>query len=275
MKVENGKKVSVSYVLTVDGEVRDQATSQQPLEFIFGVGQLIPGFEQGVEGKQLGDTFTIDIEPEDAYGEYVEEKRVTLQMDIFRQEDGEVDREVVKVGNHLPMVTQDGQQLVGRILDMNDTHVVMDFNHELAGFKLHFEGRVEKLAEATEDELAALLNQGGCGGCGGGCGEGCGDHGHHHHGEACCGGGHHHGDGEGCCGDGQHGQHHSDEEACCGGGHHHHADGQSHCDGKGHGHHHGEGGSCCGGGPHHGEGEGKCDGTGKEHGGKGKHCVQK
>ncbi len=248
MKVENGKKVSVSYVLTVDGEVRDQATSEQPLEFVYGVGQLIPGFEQGIEGKQLGEEFTIDIDPENAYGEYDEQKRLTLSIDIFKQ-DGELDTEVVKVGNHLPMLTQDGQQVIGRILDMNDEQVVMDFNHDLAGFKLHFEGKIENLTEPTEEELAALLNPGGCGSCGGGCGDhGCGDHDHHH------------GEGEGCCGGGGHHHHADGEDSCCGGKHHHHEDGHGHCDGKGHG---------------KGHGKGECDGTGKEKGGKGNRCGDK
>ncbi len=277
MKVESGKKVSVSYVLTVDGEVRDQATSEQPLEFIFGVGQLIPGFEQGIEGKQVGEEFSIDIDPENAYGEYDEQKRLTLSIDIFKQ-DGEVDKEVVKVGNHLPMLTQDGQQVIGRILDMNDEHVVMDFNHDLAGFKLHFEGKVENLVEPTEEELAALLNPGGCGGCGGGCGDhGCGDHDHghgHEHGGCCGGGDHHHHNGDACCGGSDHHHHAGEEHACCGGTHHHHEDGESHCEGKGHGHHHHGDSDCHGGhgkGDCHGGGKGKgeCDGKGKEHGGKG------
>ena len=70
MKIEKNNVVGVSYELTVDGNLYDIATKEQPLEYIHGTHMLIPKFEEAVEGLQAGDTFAFDVEPEEGYGEY-------------------------------------------------------------------------------------------------------------------------------------------------------------------------------------------------------------
>lgn len=197
MKVENGKSVSVSYVLTVNGQERDRANSDAPLEFVFGAGQLLKAFEAALLGLEPGDSFTMDLEAKDGYGEYKEEMKAELPISIFL-EDGakQIDEDGVKVGQILPMMTSDGHRLNGKILEIRPDIVVMDFNHELAGESLHFEGKVEKVCEPSEEQLARLAGQHSCGCCGGheekedGC---CG--GHSDHDGGCCGDGH----GHGCC----------------------------------------------------------------------------
>ena len=70
MKVENGKKVSVDYTLTVDGQIADQSMPGQPLEFICGLGMLLPKFEEAIMGKEPGEKVSFTLEPKDGYGRW-------------------------------------------------------------------------------------------------------------------------------------------------------------------------------------------------------------
>ncbi len=153
MKITTNTVPSVSYTLKVDGQVLDQASKEQPLLFIHGVGMMIPGFEKELEGKQAGDTFDMVISPEEGYGERDPQAVVDLPLDVFKDEQGVVNTEMLVEGNVLPMQHQDGTQLQGRILEVGDQAVKMDFNHMLAGQELHFTGEVIEVREATAEEL--------------------------------------------------------------------------------------------------------------------------
>ena len=184
MKISTNKFVSLSYELTVgegeEKEVVEQATTESPLEFIFGTGSMLATFENNLDGLVADDAFNFVLTPEQAYGEYNEEHVIDLPRDMFEQ-DGEMNEDVVFVGNTIPMMDESGMRLNGMVLDITDETVKMDFNHLLAGESLSFVGKVLAVREATDEELAALvMPQGGCGcGCGdeeeSGCGCGCGD----------------------------------------------------------------------------------------------------
>ena len=100
---------------------------------------------------------------------------MTLDKEIFMR-DGEL-AEAVKVGARLPMMTDQGFQIEGKVLDITDKEVVMDFNHPFAGMTVKYDGEVIDVRNATEEELARLQQHGcGCGHChGGDCGDDCGD----------------------------------------------------------------------------------------------------
>ena len=92
--------------------------------------------------------------------------------------DGKFDHEHVTEGAILPLQNEQGQRFFGKVLEINDSKVKLDFNHPLAGKSLNFVGEVIESREASADEIQSVINQmsGGCGGCGGGCGscnEGC------------------------------------------------------------------------------------------------------
>lgn len=174
MKVQNDCKVSVSYELMVNGRLEDQADASAPLEFIFGQGQLLPAFEDALEGLEAGQEFKMTLSPEEGYGIYNEKNKVKLPLHIF-EFDGEVAYDILKVGNTIPMQMQGGGTMMGRVLAVDEDHTLMDFNHPLAGETLHFTGRVEKVEQATEEELAQLEAEYSCGS---GCGSSCGDGGH-------------------------------------------------------------------------------------------------
>ena len=192
MKISANKFVAVTYDLYVgEGEERElmeKATREVPLKFIYGMGMMIPAFEEALMGLEEGEKFDFSITPENAYGEYNEEHVLDLPKSIF-EVDGKFDSEMVQEGNTIPMMDASGQRINGSVLEVKDDVVVMDFNHPLAGETLHFKGEVIDVHEPTAEEIAALTAPAGGCGCGcDSCGSGCGDHGH---GDSCgCGGCH-------------------------------------------------------------------------------------
>ena len=192
MKISANKYVAVIYDLNVgEGEERElmeKATREVPLKFIYGMGMMIPAFEEALMGLEAGEKFDFSITPENAYGEYNEEHVLDLPKSIF-EVDGKFDAEMVQEGNTIPMMDASGQRINGSVLEVKDDVVVMDFNHPLAGETLHFTGEVIDVHEPTAEEIAALTAPAGGCGCGcDSCGGGCGDH---EHGDSCgCGGCH-------------------------------------------------------------------------------------
>ena len=179
MKITNNAVVNAEYELYVDGdngepELMEKATAEQPLNFIYGIGMMLPKFEQNLNGLETGDSFDFTISNEEAYGPYDDEAVIELERAVF-EIDGKLDEEMVFEGNVVPLMDSEGNRLQAQVVSVNDTHVTVDLNHPLAGENLHFKGKVIEVREATEEELNALLGGGGGCGCGGNCGDGCGD----------------------------------------------------------------------------------------------------
>lgn len=173
MKISTHKKVSVSYDLNVgegnEIELMERATPEQPLEFIFGTNSMLEAFERHLEDLEEGDSFSFQLSPDEAYGEYDDEYLVDLPRNIF-EVDGKFNEETIKEGNVVPMMDSNGSRLNGSVVEVGAETVKMDFNHPLAGETLNFAGKVLSVEEASAEEIAALLSpQGGCG-CGSGCG---------------------------------------------------------------------------------------------------------
>ncbi len=172
MKISNNKFVSLCYDLNVgEGEERElmeQATTEQPLAFIFGMGMMLETFEKNIYGLGTGEKFSFTLTPGESYGEYLEDRVVELPKNIF-EVDGKFDSERVAEGQMLPMMDTDGNRLMGAVLEVTDSNVLMDFNHPLAGETLHFAGEILDVHEPTAEEIAAFTS-----GCGGGCGGNCG-----------------------------------------------------------------------------------------------------
>jgi FKBP-type peptidyl-prolyl cis-trans isomerase SlyD len=166
MNVSNDKVVSVSYELKVQGEIVDQADSTSPMEFIYGKGMLIKAFESNINNMKVGESFDFTIPSAEGYGQVNKDFILKLPKNIF-EVDGVIEDNLLEVGKRLPMVDQEGNQLNGLILEIVDDHVVMDFNHPLAGDDLHFTGKVEAIREATTEELEhghvhSHKHEGGC-----------------------------------------------------------------------------------------------------------------
>ncbi len=158
MKVAKGKLVSVDYSLHADGpegELIEETTAQEPLEFIFGHEDLLEKFEAVLLDKQAGDSFTVLIKAADAYGEEDEDSIVDLPLSTFVV-DGELDDELLKEGELIPMVDDDGNDVYGVVLEVTEDNVTLDFNHPLAGLDLYFDGKIVEVREPSEDDWRAL-----------------------------------------------------------------------------------------------------------------------
>ncbi len=168
MKISDNTFVSLSYKLNVgegdDLELMEEATPEYPLSFIYGTGSMLPSFEDKLTGLETGSKFSFSLSPEEAYGEFFEDRVVELPKSIF-EVDGKFDGDHVFEGSTLPMMDSEGNRMNGSVIEVKDNVVVMDFNHPLAGEILNFDGEVLEVRTATVEEIAAITTAG-CGGCG-------------------------------------------------------------------------------------------------------------
>lgn len=173
MIAEKNNVVSIIYELrsgSKKGDIVEALTPDNPLTFLYGTGGLLPKFEENLSGLTSGDSFEFLLNSEDAYGPVVESAVVHVPKNIF-EVNGEIDENLLKVGNMVPMMDAEGRRMNGKILSIEKEAVQMDFNHPMAGNDLFFKGQVTDVREATEEEL----NHGhihAAGGCGCGSGEG-------------------------------------------------------------------------------------------------------
>ncbi|PKN27133.1 MAG: peptidylprolyl isomerase [Deltaproteobacteria bacterium HGW-Deltaproteobacteria-21] len=136
-KVENGLFVSVEYKGTLgNGEVFDTSQGTRPLEVKMGAGRLIKGFENALMGMSLNEKKTFTLQPEEAYGNRDEE----LKTSIPRKEIPPGANP--QVGQTVTLTSPEGQQIPGRIAEVNEEAVTIDLNHPLAGESLTFEVEV-------------------------------------------------------------------------------------------------------------------------------------
>ncbi len=167
MEITKDKVVSITYELRKDnenGEVVEKVTNENPLTFIFGVGGMLPKFEENLDGMKSGDAFKFGLNSEDAYGPTVENAVVDVPLEVFKV-DGQIDNNILQVGNMVPMMDNSGNRLNGKILEIKEEVVKMDFNHPMAGEDLFFTGAVTEVRDATPEELShghVHTNNGGC-----------------------------------------------------------------------------------------------------------------
>ena len=159
MKIEAEKVVTLQYSLAVVNNDNtethvEKTTEENPLVFLAGIGMMIPMFEQHIMGKMAADTFDFILNPEDAYGLTQPENIASLPINIFFDAEGKFDSEKIKVGTYVPMMDNQGNQHMGLVNKIGLEAVEMDFNHPMAGKKLHFTGSISSVREATPDELS-------------------------------------------------------------------------------------------------------------------------
>jgi peptidylprolyl isomerase len=132
-QVKQGSQVKVHYTGTFDdGTQFDSSEGKQPLEFTCGEKQVIPGFEEAVEGMKVGEKKTFRVEPGKGYGEYDEQQQVVVERSML-PEDLELEE-----GIQLQVETQSGEPVIVQVTDIEDEKVTLDANHPLAGKALNF-----------------------------------------------------------------------------------------------------------------------------------------
>lgn len=168
MVIEKDKMVSLIYTLREadkEGKIIEQVEDSNPLQFLYGAGQMLPHFEQNLEGKKGGDSFEFGLTSGDAYGEKREELVVDIPRSVF-EVDGKFDDETCRIGNQVPMADAQGRRLMGVVIDIKDEAVAMDFNHPMAGADLYFTGEIKDVRDATADEIEMYYGGGSCSTCG-------------------------------------------------------------------------------------------------------------
>ena len=149
MQIAANKAVSIEYTLTNDaGEVLDSSAGGAPLVYLQGAGNIIPGLEQALAGKQVDDELKVTVEPEEAYGEYTAELVTVLGRNMFEGVDE------LEVGMQFHASAPDGGMQIVTITALEGDEVTVDGNHPLAGQRLTFEVKVVGVRDATEDEQA-------------------------------------------------------------------------------------------------------------------------
>ncbi len=139
--------ISMTYTLTVDGEVIDATEEGEFLQFIQGYGSIIPGLEKALYGLKVGESRRITVPACEAYGEYDFEQIDDIPLSEFPPE------LPLDVGLELEMKDKDGDILFGTILSVGKSRVKVDFNHPLAGKDLDFEITILEVRQATKKEL--------------------------------------------------------------------------------------------------------------------------
>ncbi|MCK5742191.1 MAG: peptidylprolyl isomerase [Chlorobi bacterium] len=131
-KKDDTVKVHYTGKLT-DGNTFDTSEGRDPLSFTIGKDQVIPGFENGIIGMEVGNKKTIVIPVTEAYGEY--RKELLLKVDLKQLPEGVEP----KVGDQLEMTNENGDIVPVLVADLTDTDIVLDANHPLSGQELTFE----------------------------------------------------------------------------------------------------------------------------------------
>ena len=161
MKISENVFVSMEYTLTVDGEVADKSAPGEPLGFVSGAGNIIPGLDNALQGKAVGDKLDVTVAPEQGYGEV--EKALFQEIPKSNFPEGLA----LEPDMMFQAETPHGMATF-RIAEVADSHVVADLNHPLAGKTLNFSVEIVEVREAEPEELKGEEDCGDheCTGCG-------------------------------------------------------------------------------------------------------------
>jgi FKBP-type peptidyl-prolyl cis-trans isomerase SlyD len=136
-----GKEVSLEYTLRLENEeVVESNVGDQPLKYIHGKNQIIPGLESALEGMQVGESKEVTVLPENAYGPVMPEAFQEVPRD-------RIPADAQQVGARLQGRDPNGQVVHARVAQVKDESLVLDFNHPLAGKTLVFAVKVVAVAE--------------------------------------------------------------------------------------------------------------------------------
>jgi len=149
MTIAQHKVVTIHYKVTevASGEVIDSSEGGAPMTYLHGAQNIIPGLEQALEGKQVGDEFEVTVAPADAYGDYSDERIQQVPHEAFQG--------VEKVEPGMAFTAQTEHGPINLIVtEVDEETVTVDANHPLAGKSLSFSVKVESVRDASEEEAA-------------------------------------------------------------------------------------------------------------------------
>ncbi len=155
MSINSNTVVSLTYELhttTPEGQqvFVEKANEDQPLVFLFGVGMMLPKFEEHLLGLNVGDEYSFELSAADGYGEIDATAHVDLPIDMFKESGGDLPN----VGDVIPLQDNQGNQFRAGVTGVSETQISVDLNHPMAGKNLIFAGKILSVREATADELS-------------------------------------------------------------------------------------------------------------------------
>jgi len=157
MTIINDTVVAIDYCLKNSaGEIIDSSDGAEPLEYLHGHQNIIPGLEKALDGKKADDAFDVVVDPESGYGEYND----SLVMDVPRE--NFPDGVAISVGTKFEAESPGGYITV-TVTKVGDGTVTVDANHPLAGETLFFSGKVISVRDATQEEIDSGLDDCDCG----------------------------------------------------------------------------------------------------------------
>lgn len=149
MQIQDDCVVSIHYTLTNgEGDELDSSVGQDPLVYLHGAGNIIPGLEVALVGGSAGDRLDVTVQPEDGYGEVDPDPIRRVPRDAFEG----IER--VEPGMQFQTQGPNGQVMRVTVRETDDSGVLIDANHPLAGQTLYFSVSIEGVRSATEEELA-------------------------------------------------------------------------------------------------------------------------
>ena len=147
MKIAQEKVVSIHYTLkNAEGSVLDSSSGSDPLAYLHGAGNIIPGLESALEGKEAGEKLAVTVEPGQGYGDRDERLVQDVPRAAFK------DVQELAPGMQFQAQGPQGTRLVV-VTQVAEETVTVDANHPLAGQTLHFEVEVAEVRDATAEEL--------------------------------------------------------------------------------------------------------------------------
>lgn len=147
MKIATKAVAVIDYTLRdSEGRVLDSSEGGDPLAYIHGIGNIIPGLEEALEGKSAGDSLSVEIAPDKAYGQRDDALKMSLPRDSFEG----IDK--IEIGMTFHAHGPDGARVI-TVIGFDGDQVAVDGNHPLAGQTLFFEVNVVDVREATSEEL--------------------------------------------------------------------------------------------------------------------------
>ncbi len=167
MAIENNTVVSIEYEVkeAESGEVVDSNKGGAPLEFIMGQGQIIPGLEKHIAQMNEGESKSVEVSAEEAYGPYDDQAVQPHDKEQFSGID-------LQEGMTLYGQSEQGQTVQVTVKSLEGDQVLIDYNHPLAGKALAFDLTISSARAATDEEIQSGV-VGGAGGCCGGGGDAC------------------------------------------------------------------------------------------------------
>lgn len=153
MKIAENLVVTMDYELRIDGEIVDTSEDGDPIIFLQGAGQIIPGLEKAINGLTVGDKKTVTVDPSDGYGEIDPDSIVEVPKDEFPSDFP------LELGVEITVNTEDEdddsyeEEMEATIVGINEDTITLDFNHPLAGKTLTFSINILEVREATPEEI--------------------------------------------------------------------------------------------------------------------------